>query len=240
MFPLMDTVATKRLPLVNWILILANVFIFFVEVSLNQGELQQFIHLLGLVPARFTNPEWALNEGIPATSYWPFITNMFLHGGWAHLIGNMWTLYIFGDNVEDRFGRFNYLFFYIFCGIGASILHFLLNLDSTTPALGASGAISGVMGAYMLLFPTSRILFVIPLFFIPYFIELYAFVYIGVWFLIQLISGSAILMAKQTGGIAFWAHIGGFVVGIGFVVILKLIKGVQVKDDNDAFYFTQQ
>ncbi len=235
MFPLMDTVPRKNFPLVNWTIIALNAVVFLMELSLSQEELQYFIHFLGLVPARFSNPEWAAQAGYPMQGYWPFITNMFLHGGWMHFVGNMWTLYIFGDNVEDRLGRFGYLFFYLLCGLAASLLHFLLNLESTTPALGASGAISGVMGAYMLMFPKSRILFVIPLFFLPYFIELYAFFYIGAWFLIQLLSGGVILMASQSAGIAFWAHIGGFVMGFVITTLYKLLKSTHESSFEDEF-----
>ena len=130
-----------------------------------------------------------------------------------HFIGNMWTLFIFGDNVEDRIGRIRYVVFYILCGIVASVSHFLIYPGSTIPALGASGAISGVMATYMFMFPKSRIIFLVPLFFVPFFFELSAFVYIGVWFVSQLFSGTFTLMQTQVSGIAFWAHIGGFIGG---------------------------
>lgn len=139
---------------------------------------------------------------------------MFLHGGWMHLIGNMWMLWIFGDNVEDRLGHGRYLLFYVLCGLAASWTHILLHPNSTVPAIGASGAISGVMGAYLLLFPRARVITLFPLFFIPYFLELPAIVYLGAWFLMQLFSGAfSILAPGEGGGIAWWAHVGGFLAG---------------------------
>lgn len=213
MIPLYDTIPSKRFPVANWLLIGGNALVFMFQLTLGETEMREIFYQVGLVPARYTNPEWALEKGLSASNYWPFVTNMFLHGGWMHFIVNMWTLWIFGDNVEDRMGRLRYIVFYFLCGIGASYLHFLLNLDSTVPALGASGAISGVMGAYMLLYPHSRIVLLLPLFFLPFFVEVSAFLYIAVWFLGQLISGTA-SAATQSGGVAFWAHIGGFIAGI--------------------------
>ena len=213
MIPIADTIRSKRTPIVNWIIILFNAFVFILQLNLGEAELRRFMELVGLIPARYTNPEFALHRGLSPNNYWPFLTNMFLHGGWAHFIGNMWTLFIFGDNVEDRMGRLRYAVFYILCGILASITHFYINSGSTIPALGASGAISGVMAAYMFMYPRARIIFLIPLFFVPFFFELTAFVYIGIWFLSQLFSGTFTLMQTQVTGIAFWAHIGGFIGG---------------------------
>jgi membrane associated rhomboid family serine protease len=214
MIPIRDNIPSKSFPVVNWILILANLFVFLLESSLNPEASDFLVYEFGLVPARFSHPEWADLNGFSTNSYWPFLTNMFLHGGWAHFLGNMWTLYIFGDNVEDRMGRFNYLFFYLLCGVAASLTHYFMNMDSVVPAIGASGAISGVMGAYMFLFPRGKIVFFLPLFFLPYFIELSAFVYLAFWFLTQLFSGTwNSSFPAQSGGIAFWAHIGGFAAG---------------------------
>ncbi len=198
----------------NWSIIGINVVVFFIQASLSPEQLDQFVRIWGLVPARYSGVYGAPGSFL---AYFPFVTNMFLHGGMAHLIGNMWTLYIFGDNVEDRMGKWRYLLFYLLCGVIASYTHYLLNTGSTIPAVGASGAISGIMGAYMLMFPHSRIIFLIPIFFIPYFFEISAFVYLAMWFIGQLLSGTATLYANANGpGIAFWAHIGGFVAGILF------------------------
>ncbi|MCX7930270.1 MAG: rhomboid family intramembrane serine protease [Chlorobi bacterium] len=213
MIPLQDTIPSRQFPIANWILIGLNTLAFLFEISLSEHKLDMLIRLFGLIPARFTNPEWAEWMGLP-NSWLPLVTNMFLHSGWGHFLGNMWTLYIFGDNVEDRMGSGRYVIFYMLSGIVAGLVHMYLYPNSTIPAIGASGAISGVMAAYMFLFPYSRIIFLFPLFFLPYFFEIPALVYIGVWFLGQLVSGVTVLaITDHAGGIAFWAHIGGFIAG---------------------------
>jgi membrane associated rhomboid family serine protease len=146
---------------------------------------------------------------------------MFLHGGWLHVISNMWILYLFGDNVEDRMGHLRFLGFYLLSGLAANLAHFLVNLDSTMPVIGASGAVAGVMAAYLRLFPRARIITLFPVFFIPYFLELPAYFFMAIWFLSQLFSGAASLLAPDAaGGIAWWAHIGGFLVGFFLVPVL--------------------
>jgi hypothetical protein len=137
---------------------------------------------------------------------------MFLHGGWFHVIANMWSLYLFGDNVEDRLGPVRFLLFYLLAGLAANLVHFVINHHSTMPVIGASGAIAGVMAAYLRLFPTARIITLFPIFFIPYFLEVPAYFFMGLWFVMQLLSGAASLAGAE-GGIAWWAHIGGFAVG---------------------------
>ncbi|GIV49702.1 MAG: rhomboid family intramembrane serine protease [Candidatus Kapaibacterium sp.] len=222
MIPLQDTIPSRQFPLANWVIIGLNTLAFLFELSLPDYKLDILIRYFGLVPARLTDPEWAQMMGYPH-SYIPLVTNMFLHSGWGHFIGNMWTLYIFGDNVEDRMGSVRYTLFYLITGIAASITHMLINPTSTIPAIGASGAISGVMAAYMFLFPHSRIVFLFPILFLPYFIELPALLYIGAWFIGQLISGVSVLsITEQAGGIAFWAHIGGF--GAGAVLYRLFVQ----------------
>lgn len=226
MIPLRDNIPSRSFPFVNWMIILINLVVFIMEISLSPSQSTFLFYEFGLVPARFTYPDWAAMNGLSADGYWPFFTNMFLHGGWAHFLGNMWTLFIFGDNVEDRMGSFHYLLFYLFCGLAASLTHYFMNLDSELPAIGASGAISGVMGAYMFLFPRSKIVFFLPLFFLPYFIEISAFIYLAFWFISQLFSSAwDSSFPAQSGGIAFWAHIGGFVSGaLLFTFFLKKNK----------------
>ncbi len=216
MFPITDTIPSSRTPVVSYLLIFFNVLIFFFQTSLTPEELEIFLYHFGLVPARYSNEDFSYQTGLSSDNYWPFFTNMFLHGGWAHIISNMWTLYIFGDNVEDKMGRWRFLLFYLMCGILASTTHYYINPNSTIPAVGASGAISGVMGAYMFLFPHSRIIFLVILFFFIDFIQIPAFIYLLLWFLGQLMSGTISLFALSTnaGGIAFWAHIGGFAAGM--------------------------
>jgi rhomboid family protein len=214
MFPIRDNIPHRHLPFATWALIAVNVYVFFQELRLPPHATEQVMYLFGLVPARFVHPDWALQVGFPQ-SFLPFVTTMFLHGGWLHIIGNMWALTIFGDNVEDRMGPIRFLLFYFLCGIAAGVTHVALNPDSTVPAVGASGAIAGVMGAYFALFPRARVLTMFLLIFWPIFFEIPAFVYLGIWFVLQFFSGVlAIQMQREVGGIAFWAHVGGFVAGL--------------------------
>lgn len=213
MIPLRDTTPTRNYPVINMVLIGVNVAIFLVQLA--QGtEWNRFVYTYGLVPARYSIPQFSayFNNFQQVLS---FVSYMFLHGGLIHLLGNMWSLYIFGDNVEDRLGPVRYLFFYLLCGIASGLSHLLLNLNSNLPTIGASGAIAGVMGAYFILHPRSKILTLIPIIFIPYFIEIPAYFFLGIWFLLQFIN--AAVSQGQTGGVAWWAHIGGFVFGIIFL-----------------------
>src|SRR5213594_2230380 len=142
MIPIRDTIPRQHFPFAVWALVAVNVYLFIRELALPPGSTEQFIYLFGLVPARFTHPDWAASVGFPHT-YWPFLTTMFLHGGWLHIIGNMWVLWIFGDNVEDRMGPARFTIFYLLSGLAAGYVHCLTNADSTIPTVGASGAIAG-------------------------------------------------------------------------------------------------
>ncbi len=215
MFPLQDSVPSRSVPVVTRALILCNAIVFFIEVSLPQGAVEQIFYLFGVVPARFTHPGWAAAVGFPVANYWPLLTHQFLHGGWLHIVSNTWTLWIFGDNVEDRMGPLRFLIFYLSCGIAAGTTHLLTNPDSMVPSVGASGAIAGVLGAYLLLFPTARLVVMFPVLFFPFFFEMPAVIYLGVWFFSQLFSGTlALASPEHVGGIAWWAHVGGFVAGM--------------------------
>ncbi len=213
MIPLRDTIDSKGYPIINTALIVSNVLVFLLQ--LGQGEaLQQFIVIYGLVPARYSVPAISKHFSLGQQAF-AFLSFMFLHGGFWHLLGNMWTLYIFGDNVEDRLGPVKYLLFYLICGIASGLTHLFLNWHSQLPTVGASGAIAGVMGAYFLLYPHAKILTFIPIFFIPYFIEIPAFFFLGIWFILQFLSAAG--TPGHGGGIAWWAHIGGFVFGMVFL-----------------------
>lgn len=215
MIPLYDTVPSRRAPIINWVIIWINALVFIFEASLSPQEREVFLRTFGLVPKAISDPEWAIINGYQPYAYWTFLTNMFLHGSWLHFFSNVWTLWIFGDNVEDRMGPVRYFIFYILTGILASATHYVMYMSSTLPAIGASGAISGVMGAYIFLFPYSTIIFFIPVFFLPYFVEISAFVYVFFWFVGQFFAGIvSITTMPDKPGIAFWAHIGGFVAGI--------------------------
>ncbi|RKY83399.1 rhomboid family intramembrane serine protease [candidate division KSB1 bacterium] len=221
MFPIQDTVPRRETPFTTWIIILVNGIVFLFELSLPETSLKTFLYHFGIVPARYSHPEWALQLGLPLDDYWPFLTSMFLHGSWLHFVGNMWCLWLFGDNVEDRMGHIRYLFFYLLCGLVAGLIHFVFNQSSTVPTIGASGAIAGIMGAYFVMFPTARVITLVPIFFLPYFIEIPAVFYLGIWFLTQITSGLFSLIASASGGIAWWAHIGGFVCGIILLPVFR-------------------
>lgn len=199
MIPLRDTVPSSRAPLVNYTLIALNVAVYVYEMSLGR-RVEPFLFAWGLVPAEFH----VVDLG----------TSMFLHGSLMHLIGNMLYLYIFGDNIEDRLGRVRYLAFYFLCGAAAGSLQALFNPTSHVPMVGASGAIAGVSGAYMLFFPTARVVTVVPVFFFLQVVEIPALVFLLLWFVWQFLSGVATMGATEGGGIAFWAHVGGFVAGL--------------------------
>jgi membrane associated rhomboid family serine protease len=207
------------------------VAIFVFEVfMLNSQQAEIMIFNFGLVPDKVRLAEVDNLYEFRINVIRPFFTNMFLHGGWLHLISNMWILFIFGDNVEDRMGKMRFFLFYIICGILASFTHFILHRDSPVPAIGASGAISGIMAAYMFMFPKSTIISLVPIFIIPLFLPIPALIYIGIWFLGQLLSGTSSLMLSDSAtGIAFWAHIGGFV---GGMLLYRFFDSVKRK----AFY----
>ncbi|UCG11468.1 MAG: rhomboid family intramembrane serine protease [Deltaproteobacteria bacterium] len=219
MIPLRDTTQTRNYPVVNILIIVTNFLVYSIEVV--HGEaLSQFIYMYGLVPARYSVPAIGAHFTL-GQQVFSFLSCMFLHGGFWHLLGNMWFLYIFGDNVEDRLGPIRYLLFYLLCGFASSLSHLFVNWHSQIPTIGASGAIAGVMGAYFVLYPGARVLTFIPIFFLPYLIEIPAFVYLGLWFIFQFISATG--TPAQGAGVAWWAHIGGFVFGAIFLKIFLRI-----------------
>ena len=218
MIPIRDQIQSKRYPLATRGIIGVNILAFLYQMM--QGEnIERFIYTYGLVPARYSVPEVAANftSGEQVLALFSF---MFLHGGFLHLLGNMWFLHIFGDNVEDRMGSTRFLLFYLLCGWASGFAQLWTNWTSTVPTIGASGAIAGVMGAYLIFFPGARIITLIPIFFIPYFIEIPAVVFLGIWFLFQFFYAS-LSGPEGGGGIAWWAHIGGFVFGM---IVVKLFS----------------
>src|SRR5262245_25938872 len=214
MIPFRDNIPSRSFPLITVSLITANVFVFFYELSLGSRGFERFVVQYGIVPT--TVMAWPHSQ-VPFTMVAvPFFTSMFLHGGWLHLIGNMWYLWIFGDNVEDRLGHFTYLVFYLLCGLGAGIVHTILNSQIDVPSIGASGAIAGVLGAYLVSYPGARVLTLLPIFIFWQVIEIPALVVLGIWFLLQFFYGAASLAAAtaNAGGVAWWAHVGGFLIGM--------------------------
>ena len=216
MLPLKDDVphTRTRWPWVNVALIVLNILIFVFQSSLPEDALEAFLVTFAVIPARLLSP--------PLFSDWPtLITAQFLHGGLLHLGSNMLALFIFGDNVEDQLGHLKYLLFYLLSGVAASLLHVFIEPGSPIPALGASGAIGGVLGGYMVMFPRARVTTFIPVFIIPWFIKVPAVLWAAGWFISQVVSGVAALgAAESAGGVGFWAHIGGFVAG--FILVFPL------------------
>jgi membrane associated rhomboid family serine protease len=203
MIPLRDVIPSRTTPYITVTIILLNAAAWLYEVGMPARELNRFLYVYGVVPASFSPPT--------------LITSMFLHGSWMHVIGNMWYLWIFGDNVEDRVGHGRFILFYLLCGIVAALGQVAIDPSSTLPTIGASGAIAGVMGAYFVLYPHSRVLTLIPLIIFWELIELPAIVLLGFWFLMQLFSAGAIAVTASThgsGGVAFMAHVAGFVTGL--------------------------
>ena len=209
MIPLRDVIPSRTTPYITITIIVLNALAWLFEVSLPHDVLNEFLTIYGVVPAYFS---------------WPtLITSMFLHGSWSHVIGNMWYLWIFGDNVEDRVGHGRFIFFYLLCGIAAALGQVAVNPSSMLPTIGASGAIAGVMGAYFVLYPHSRVLTLVPWIFIQI-IELPAIVLLGFWFLMQLFSAGAIAVTAAShgsGGVAFMAHVAGFATGALAIFVFR-------------------
>ena len=226
MFPLRDNIPSRHRPYVMWAILAANIAVFLGCLGLSAPQEFRLFHLFGVVPARYFNPEWAMFQGYPEGLLTPLISHMFLHSGWLHVILNMWTLWIFGDNVEDVMGPFRFLAFYLLCGRGALAVHMLTSPGSTVPVVGASGAIAGVMGAYFFLYPHAKVVTFLPILIIPFVFELPAVFYLGALFMTQVFSG--LLAPAGGGGVAWWAHIGGFVAGM---LLLRFFR-----DDSRCYY----
>jgi membrane associated rhomboid family serine protease len=210
MIPLRDVIPSRTFPFFTVSFIVLNSIAFLFELSLPERALEQFIFIYGVVPARFDVVS--------------VFTSMFLHGGWAHFIGNMLFLWIFGDNVEDRLGHARFVVFYLLCGAAAVVAHVFMNPASMIPTIGASGAIAGVMGAYFVLYPHSRVLALVPLFIVFEVIEVPAILFLGIWFLMQFFYGVGsigVQTGAEVGGVAFWAHIAGFLAGMAGVLVLR-------------------
>lgn len=224
MIPIRDDTPTYSTPSINYLLIALNTLVFLYQQFVLPPQAQQtFLRAFALVPVKVEAALGFTHVYAPSASALPLLTSMFLHAGWWHLIGNMWVLWIFGDNIEDYLGHFPYLVFYLVSGLSGSLLHIVFNPNSTAPSVGASGAIAGVMGAYFVLFPTARVLTLVPLIIFFTFVWLPAWIWLGFWFVMQFLSGAASSIAssnRSAGGVAFWAHVGGFVAGI---IMIKLM-----------------
>lgn len=228
MIPLRDVVPSKRLPVMTVLLIIINVFIFLKEISLG-ASLEKFIANFAVIPASFLNLGiFSLDNFIQKNL--SLVSALFLHGGWLHLIGNMWYLWVFGDNVEEKFGHIRFVIFYLLSGIFGNLAHIYMNAHSQVPVLGASGCIAGILGAYFLLFPGAKIITLLPIFFFWTVVEIPSFFFLGIWFLIQFINGFFMMPCGQERTcVAWWAHIGGFISGmiLTFLFIPKRKKRVR-------------
>lgn len=221
MIPLRDDTPRFSTPYVTYFLIALNVLIFLLQASMDPVNQRVLIYEFAMIPSHVTAALTGAADISAPSAFVPLLTSMFLHGSWAHVIGNMWFLWIFGDNIEDYVGHVKYLGFYLLCGIIAGLAQIALNPNSRVPNVGASGAIAGVLGAYFVLYPKGRVLTWFPIFFMFY---LPAWVLLGFWFLMQFLSGTATSLStassNEMGGVAFWAHVGGFVAGI---LLIKLM-----------------
>jgi len=219
--PLNDHMRRQSFWFVTLLLIAANVVAFLFELSLGHAA-NQLILYFGIIPARYTTPQGL--AGFSWSGFFvPIFASMFLHGGWIHLISNMLFLFVFGRSIEDRFGGLRFLFLYFVAGFGGALLHIVMNAGSRIPTIGASGAIAGILGAYLVSFPAARITTLIPLFFFFWTVELPALLVLGYWFLIQFFTGFQMLAIESAtgGGVAWWAHVGGFLVGMMLASVLR-------------------
>lgn len=238
MIPLRDNIQSRAFPFVNYLMIAICAVVFLAQLADQTDDQDHLVESYGLIPARVFHPDAhivapkeVLVRGVfgierhtvehdvaspPFNAWFTLFTCIFLHGGWMHFLGNMWFLHIFGDNVEDRFGHVGYLLLYLGCGIAASAAHLVFNASSTMPTIGASGAIAGIMGAYLFLYPHAQVLTLVPIIIFWQILVVPAPVFLVIWFVLQFFEGTFAITASQAGGVAWWAHVGGF--AAGFVV----------------------
>ena len=217
MIPLRVDIFRARAAIMNGLLILANVLAFFYELTLSPRTGRLLVYKFGLTPSHEQLLFARHGINLPQAVL-PLFTSMFLHGGWMHLLGNMLFLWVFGGAVEEALGHFQYLIFYLVCGVGSALVHTVFNLGSKVPTIGASGAISGVMGAFIVLFPRAKVTTLIPALLLFFTVKIPAYLMLGYWFLLQFFSGVASLGMTDQGGVAWWAHVGGFILGALLVV----------------------
>jgi membrane associated rhomboid family serine protease len=223
MFPLHDSIPRIRTPVIVYAIIVLNALVFLYQVSLPHDGALEFAYRYGMVPMRYFDLDWGKNIGLSPNNYWPFLTATFMHGGWLHIIINMWTLFIFGASLEGRMGPVPFLAFYISCAVASTYVHGYFNQSSEAPVIGASGAIAGVIGAYAFTYPHARVTLLVPVIFIPLVFSIPAVAFAAVWFGIQVLQGAWDLASPSVGdGIAWWAHIGGFVSGLVLLPVFLL------------------
>ena len=221
MIPLRDNVPRVNTPVAVIAVIALNALVFLLSQSLPPQEQFTFFHLFGLVPDRFLDPQWSLASNHPGGTLYPFVSYMFVHSGWLHIIANMWMLWIFGDNIEDVTGPWGFALFYLLCGLVAAGTQMLAGGSSAMPVVGASGAIAGVMGAYLILYLRGTVLTLVPIFIFPLFLRIPAPVFLGIWFVAQVVSGLITTAHGAPLNVAWWAHIGGFLAGLALIHLFK-------------------
>ncbi len=257
MFPIRDDIPSGRLPIVNWVVIGICAVVFLAQWQESQRPGPSLVERFGMIPVRVLHPDrpvmipdvqvvrtpfglqQQMDERLAAPAAvpdpWTLLTCVFLHGGWMHFLGNMWFLFIFGDNVEDRLGHLGYLLFYLGCGLAASFAHLATNSTSNMPTIGASGAIAGVMGAYFYLYPRASVLTLIPIVFYVDVISLPAPIFLGIWFVFQLVQGVvASSVAQASTGVAWWAHIGGFAAGVAAMMLFAQTFGMVARPAKES------
>lgn len=212
------------------------IIVFLMMVLMPDYMSQHFMYKYGLVPIRYTNPEWARHFGLPPDHYFSFLSSLFLHGGWAHLLVNMMFMWIFADNIEDLMGHGRFLIFYLLCGLLAMYAQWYFSQNLVVPVVGASGAIAAVLGAYFFRFPYARVAIVVPIFFFPFFFEIPAIAFLGLWVIFQLQELSTAALFGMGSNSAWWAHLGGFVVGAALhpvFVKAKAASGVESESNQE-------
>ncbi|MCF6203265.1 MAG: rhomboid family intramembrane serine protease [Methylococcaceae bacterium] len=214
MIPIRDNIYCKKKPYVSWGIMAVCMVIFLLMKLMPLETQRQLTYLYGMVPIRYSNPQWAVAFGLPPDKFLSFLTNLFLHGGWVHLVFNMWFIWIFANSIENRMGHIRFLFFYLICGFIATFAQWYFDRQAVIPIVGASGAIAGILGAYFFLYPYARIVIWLPLLFLPIFFELPAISFLGFWVIMQMYKASTPLVFEGiTTDVAWWAHLGGFVAG---------------------------
>ena len=224
MIPIKDDLQPKKAAYITWVLLALNALVFSIQLGLPDYLLNRLYYLYGIVPSRLVDWQWAYRYGFPDRGLITLITSLFLHGGWLHFLANNWTLWLFGDDVEDRIGHLNFALLYFLSGLIAGLTHVAFLADSMIPAIGASGAVAGVMGAFLFLYPKARIHVLVPILFFIDIWKIPAALYLPLWFLGELFSGTVALISPGFSGIAFWAHVGGFLGGALLLTKLLHVK----------------
>lgn len=237
MIPIRDNITSKTTPYVSWVIMAICIAIFLVMNIFSDEARRQLIYNYGMVPIRYSNPKWAMAFGLSPDYYLSFLTNLFLHAGWLHIFINMWFMWIFAKNIENKMGHMRFLIFYLLCGLFATFVQWYFDSKLVIPVLGASGAIAGVLGAYFVISPFAKVVIWVPLFFLPIFFELPAIAFLGFWAIIQFQNAtSSIVFDNITAGVAWWAHLGGFIIGalVHPLFITNFIKnlGADMIDTN--------